>query len=148
MQTPREGNTLENKYNEAFFQEHRKNGAAYTQLATFVQNQHPDTTIVDIGCGHGLLVEEFRKAGLDAYGIEGSRSAMGMWPQKHKAKYTVYDLTDKSVFDAIPKTEKTSLDFLESCRKPFFFCWSTLVAPPLILTTLVDPPLILTNVSK
>ncbi len=105
MQTPREGESLSSKYTEEFFREHEKNDKAYRCLAEFVKKHHDGASIIDIGCGHGILVEKFRQLGLDAYGLEGSISATGMWPPSHRDKYIVHDLTDRDIFHKLPKTD-------------------------------------------
>jgi SAM-dependent methyltransferase len=40
------------------------------RLADWIATKHPKTSVVDIGCGPGLYVEEMRVRGVMAYGID------------------------------------------------------------------------------
>lgn len=103
----------ETEYSEEFFLQHKKNAHVYPALAsslgTFVVQKLKDSfTVLDMGCGHGLLVEAWRNLGVSqSYCVEGSESASSMWPSEHKDEY--YQILDLTKFDdsagKIPKTD-------------------------------------------
>ena len=107
IDVPRDG------YNEAFFQEHLQNAPIYPILVkvmgSIVVNEFPSfSSILDVGCGHGLLVEAWRSVGVqNSHGIEGSNAAASMWPEQYKNEfYQIQDLTDfESARKAIPQTD-------------------------------------------
>ena len=96
-------------YSKEFFEQFRAYGDAYPALARAISKHMPrDASIVDVGCGHGFLVEALRTSGFaHSYGIEGSVSAKDMWPEPYKNTY--YKLQDLSALDAtIPETDFVS----------------------------------------
>lgn len=119
MEVPRPDQNNNGDYGEEFFAQHAKVAGVYPLLAKHIeaaihfgnsqgnsngaqqqrQSQQQTPTIssmVDVGCGHGLLVEAFRNNGgiRESYGIEGSFSAKHMWPPEHAAQYyQIQDLT-------------------------------------------------------
>ncbi len=106
MQTPAEGEQLSEIYSPEFFEQHRALIPAYQHLAGLVRILAGDEwplSVVDVGCGHGLLVESLRGQGFDAMGVDGSASAAPMWPDAHKARYSVADLSLAS--SEIPATD-------------------------------------------
>lgn len=96
-------------YDEEFFRMHGHNMPAFRELARLideVNGAQRDRAILDVGCGHGLLVESLREIGYDrAYGLEGSSSAQAVWPQQFRAFYAVQDLTADSAPAAVRETE-------------------------------------------
>jgi len=40
------------------------------RLASWFRQKHPDKRILDVGCGPGIYVEEMRKVGIEAYGVD------------------------------------------------------------------------------
>lgn len=45
-------------------------------------------SVLDVGCGRGLLVEAFRKNGVEkSFGLEGSATASEMWPDEFNDEY-------------------------------------------------------------
>lgn len=45
------------------------------EKATILRERFETDTIIDLGCGHGELLEEFRNCGFDAYGVEPGEDA-------------------------------------------------------------------------
>lgn len=118
LEIPHEG-----AYTESFFQQHLKQSKAYPALVGVMSgvitellgmNIHPHTTsVLDVGCGHGLLVEAWRNSAgggfVNSYGVEGSDAAVSMWPTQYKDKY--YRLVNlESV--ASSREQITSTDFV------------------------------------
>jgi hypothetical protein len=73
------------------------------QLRKFMPE--PDSSIVDVGCGNGLLVSALRETGQTAYCLEGSIEAKGMWPEPFLSYYHIVDLTSKAAMDVMPTTD-------------------------------------------
>ncbi len=48
----------------------------FTRMARRILDLHPATTILDVGCAKGLLVQAFVKSGADAYGLDISEHAV------------------------------------------------------------------------
>eukprot|EP00978_Attheya_sp_CCMP212_P020676 scaffold59443_cov67-Attheya_sp.AAC.1 len=76
------------------------------QLRRFMPE--PDSSIVDVGCGNGLLVSALRDTGQTAYCLEGSSEAKGMWPERFLSYYHIVDLTSKAATDIMPTTDYVS----------------------------------------
>merc|ERR1719253_949504 len=80
----------ETEYSKEFFLQHKKNAHVYPALASsleshVMQKLKDSFTVLDMGCGHGLLVEAWRNLGvLQSYCVEGSESASSMWPSEYK----------------------------------------------------------------
>jgi len=86
-------------YDQEFFRMHANNMPAYEELARLIDeanNYHHEKSVIDIGCGHGFLVESLRQRGYtNSYGLEGSSSAEVVWPEQYRSYYTIGDVTDK-----------------------------------------------------
>ena len=67
---------LSETYDEKFFSDHLKNNQSYEKLSEYLKTK--TNSITEFGCGHGLLVENLIKIGVDAYGLECSESAKSM----------------------------------------------------------------------
>lgn len=96
-------------YDLAFFKDHLKHQEAFQELANLIFALLLDgrqIRNIDIGCGHGLLVEAFRNCGLrESFGLEGSASAEALWPSSHRSYYQIADLRDTAIFQSLPVTE-------------------------------------------
>lgn len=102
---PSDHEKLEDMYSTEFFKSHLNSIKTYEILANYMKDKHPKlNSILDIGCGHGLFVESLRKCGFISYGIEGSKSAVTLWPEKYKDSYQILDLRD-DIYNEIPKTD-------------------------------------------
>lgn len=111
------GNRLPEKageYSKEFFEDHRKNSAVYGALvrsfSSFIANDGTvngdNISVLDVGCGHGLLVEAWRSVGVTkSYCLEGSIEATSMWPPEHKEQF--YRLQDLEAPDAAAAVEAT-----------------------------------------
>eukprot|EP00574_Skeletonema_japonicum_P008214 CAMPEP_0201714850 /NCGR_PEP_ID=MMETSP0593-20130828/1145_1 /ASSEMBLY_ACC=CAM_ASM_000672 /TAXON_ID=267983 /ORGANISM="Skeletonema japonicum, Strain CCMP2506" /LENGTH=309 /DNA_ID=CAMNT_0048204163 /DNA_START=263 /DNA_END=1192 /DNA_ORIENTATION=- len=103
----------ETEYSEEFFLQHKKNAHVYPALASslgshVIQKLKDSFTVLDMGCGHGLLVEAWRNLGVSqSYCVEGSESASSMWPSEYKDEY--YQILNLTKFDdsadKIPQTD-------------------------------------------
>ncbi len=105
MKNPTLENQLKDTYTESFFSQH--DNSFYLALARTILEVCGEETesVLDVGCGHGFLVEAFRHLGVPSNGIEGSESARKLWPEAHRESYLVRDLTSFTAFDEIPPTE-------------------------------------------
>ncbi|MFQ6537078.1 MULTISPECIES: methyltransferase domain-containing protein [Aphanothece] len=97
-------------YDEAFFADHLANAGFFTHFASVLRGLliAPDRCrVVDVGCGHGLLVEALRSAGLsESWGLEGSAAAERIWPPQWRDAYRLVDLRDTTAASsAMPPTE-------------------------------------------
>jgi hypothetical protein len=108
------------EYSKEFFEAHRKTAAVYDILVDLFSQSMIDSinkddgnipnlrdmSVMDVGCGHGLLVEAWRKAGVtNSYCIEGSPEAEHMWPQEYKEKfYVLQDLEAPETRDVVTAT--------------------------------------------
>ena len=67
----------------------------------------PDSAL-DVGCGHGLLVEAWREAGVArSFGLEGSPAAAAMWPEAFRDDF--YKVQNLSLPGAENAVEATAL---------------------------------------
>jgi hypothetical protein len=97
------------KFSETFFEQFKDYDAAFPALARAMAPYVSTTaSIVDVGCGHGLLVEAWRALGLaQSYGVEGSDEAAPTWPREYRDQfYSVLDLTAPSA--TLPETDYVS----------------------------------------
>ena len=82
-------------------------GDAFPALARTLGREIGDdgASVVDVGCGHGLLVEAHRAAGRSAsYCVEGSADAYDAWPHAYRDEF--YSVQDFAVDGAtLPPTE-------------------------------------------
>lgn len=116
------------EYSQEFFQQHLSRKDTYDALAEVLlssmrslNNSGKQTSaapeesklndnsisVIDVGCGHGLLVEAFRSLGVNnSYGIDGSENAAPIWPEKYVADfYKVKDLRSPETRHFMPKTD-------------------------------------------
>jgi len=95
----------ERGYDESFFAQHSAIAPVYPLLVEMMlaeitpppqgRSLPVQYSVVDVGCGHGLLVEAWRSAGIsESYGMEGSNAAKHMWPPEFRQHYyQIQDLT-------------------------------------------------------
>ncbi len=104
MKNPNLENDLKNTYTESFFSQH--DPSFYPELAKAILEvcEGGIQSSLDVGCGHGFLVEALREQGVDAHGLEGSESAKALWPQAHAHKYMVMDIERDATGNAIVAT--------------------------------------------
>jgi len=109
MFVPDKQDSLAKTYSLEFFKQHRAHLPAYQALAKLILSTIPNgtqRTFVDVGCGHGLLVECIRANGArESHGVDGSASARGMWRPEFSDCYTVTDLGNPNAASVIPKTD-------------------------------------------
>ena len=68
----------------------------------------PDSAL-DVGCGHGLLVEAWREAGVArSFGLEGSPAAAAMWPEAFRDEF--YKVQNLTLPAAAAAAEPTALE--------------------------------------
>ena len=104
MKNPKPTGSLKGTYTESFFRQH--DNSFYNALAKAILHtcDHVKSSL-DLGCGHGFLVEALRNAGVKSYGLEGSESAEAMWPEAFREFYTIKDLTHPECKLQITKTD-------------------------------------------
>ena len=106
------------QYDTEFYNDHNKNKPAFQILANLITNivnqqtnDHPTTSkkkvnYLDVGCGHGFLVEALRNTHKNnhAYCIEGSSSAIPFWPILLREEfYQIVDL-EKASINSLPES--------------------------------------------
>lgn len=120
------------QYDKDFFEQHRKNAPAYVALVQVLSEfvlegfargtalgDVEDVSVLDVGCGHGLLVEAWRSVGLlDSFCIEGAEDASHMWPPQYSSEfYVLHDLEDvKALAHVQPTDFVTSFEVGEHLR--------------------------------
>jgi len=101
-------------YDQKFFEQHTPYKTSFSILAdtliSSIQTQDSfSSSIVDVGCGHGLLVESIRDQSddtIEAYCLEGSSDASFLWPKAYKdVFYNVVDVTSPEATRVMPKTD-------------------------------------------
>jgi len=97
-------------YDAAFFEQHRENADVYGPLVAAMAEATgglPESAL-DVGCGHGLLVEAWREAGVArSFGLEGSPAAAAMWPEAFRDEF--YKVQNLSLPGAAAAAEATAL---------------------------------------
>ena len=78
IKPPREGESLDATYDASFFKLHEPFRGAYALLASLIREIAPAdaSSVIDVGCGHCILLEELSKHFSEARGIEGSTSGI------------------------------------------------------------------------
>lgn len=78
IKPPTTGEDLNTVYDDAFFKSHEPFRPAYAHLAGLIRELSPAdaASVVDIGCGHCILLEELGKHFNEARGIDGSLSGI------------------------------------------------------------------------
>lgn len=108
MFVPEKQDSLAETYSLEFFKQHQAHLHAYQALAQLILTtipSAPQQSFVDVGCGHGLLVECIRAHGIsESHGVDGSSSAQGMWRPEFSSFYAVSDLSKAEASKDIPKT--------------------------------------------
>ena len=141
-----------NMYDKEFFQQHRQHAAVYPVLVDVMTGSigssmvtHPPSmSVLDVGCGHGLLVEAWRTAGVaKSFCMEGSSEASHMWPDNYSEFYTVQNLEDDRALDIVPPTDVvTSFEVAEHLQPAFaehFVTLLTLHAPQVVFFSAATP---------
>eukprot|EP00586_Coscinodiscus_wailesii_P011105 CAMPEP_0172492952 /NCGR_PEP_ID=MMETSP1066-20121228/24249_1 /TAXON_ID=671091 /ORGANISM="Coscinodiscus wailesii, Strain CCMP2513" /LENGTH=321 /DNA_ID=CAMNT_0013262853 /DNA_START=185 /DNA_END=1150 /DNA_ORIENTATION=- len=148
-----------NEYNKEFFEAHKKNELIYDYLVdifsefiiqeamvtTQTKISLSDVSVMDVGCGHGLLVEAWRRAGItNSFCIEGSSEASHMWPLEHKEKfYVVQNLEAPEALVTMKATDfVTSFEVAEHLRPEkaeHFVLLLTMHHPKLIFFSAATP---------
>jgi SAM-dependent methyltransferase len=71
-------------------------------LSEFGRHLTPDSTILDFGCGHGGMVEAYRRSGLQAFGADITIERPGQWLRPIRTGVEGYRLPyDDGVFDFV-----------------------------------------------
>jgi hypothetical protein len=95
-------------YDSKFFSDALKTADIQPAFARLLRSFMPTGSIVDVGCGSGLLVSALRDTGQTAHCLEGSREASEMWPEAFSSYYHIVDLTSKAATEVMPKTDYVS----------------------------------------
>ena len=95
------------QYDEAFYQEHTKLKPAYSVLSQVIANtvNSSNQIIVDVGCGHGFLVDALREQAetfTSVYCLESSPAAIPFWPVNLRSFYHLVDLESATLL-SMPK---------------------------------------------
>jgi 2-polyprenyl-3-methyl-5-hydroxy-6-metoxy-1,4-benzoquinol methylase len=76
-----EGAALHDLYrdmrDDAYLDEEAGRRASAARLLALIAGHVPGGRLLDVGCGHGLLLDEARRRGFDVMGLELSRAAVG-----------------------------------------------------------------------
>jgi len=89
---PRRSGTLPETYDKEFFEHHAKHRESYEHLALLIRELSPQgaSTVIDVGCGHCLLLDALQRHFTSAIGIDGSDSGV---PSHLHDKFHLQDLT-------------------------------------------------------
>lgn len=105
MKSPANTGKLESTYDERFFRQHDPSFYGVLAGAIIESCDGGSRSVVDVGCGHGYLVEAFHHLGLEAWGIEGSSAARGLWPVERLDHYRLCDLGARPDPGMLPATD-------------------------------------------
>jgi 2-polyprenyl-3-methyl-5-hydroxy-6-metoxy-1,4-benzoquinol methylase len=74
LSPPKKIGSLDSTYDQVFFKRHEKYRDIYQHLAGLIRRYSPSSasSILDVGCGHCLLLEALQRLFPAAYGIDGS----------------------------------------------------------------------------
>ena len=104
-QTAQQGS--ERYFDRKFYEQFRGYHGAFPALVRAMRPHitGQDQSVVDVGCGHGFLVEAWRDSGLtQSYCVEGEGEAVSMWPETYRDEfYQVLNLTEDLA--ELPKTD-------------------------------------------
>lgn len=90
-------------YNFDYASEWVENSGPFKEMANYIKNTFAPKKVLDVGCGIGKLVDELRKLGIDAYGIEFSRDFINLSPCKDY-------IIEGNIFDLNQKFDENSFD--------------------------------------
>jgi len=76
---------------------------AYEAIADVLVARFGRSSVVDVGCAAGHLVEALRRRGLPAMGVDGAPDAPSFWPGEHRSSYIHADLAAPAT--RLPPTE-------------------------------------------
>jgi 2-polyprenyl-3-methyl-5-hydroxy-6-metoxy-1,4-benzoquinol methylase len=127
---------------DAYLHEEAGRRVAANQLLDLVAAHRPAGRLLDVGCGHGLLLDEARRRGFDPLGLELSgraaahaRAALGLEVREE----TLEELAaaDPAPFDAIVLADV--VEHLEDPRRALDLC-TELLAPGGVLCVVTPDP--------
>ena len=89
---PKRSGTLPETYDKEFYEHHAKHRETYDHLALLIRELSPRgaSTVVDVGCGHCLLLDALQRHFTSAIGIDGSDAGI---PSHLRDKVYLRDLT-------------------------------------------------------
>jgi SAM-dependent methyltransferase len=90
-------------YNFDYANEWVENSEPFKEMANYIKNTFAPKKVLDVGCGIGKLVDELRKLGIDAYGVEFSKDFINLSP----CKDYIYE---GNIFDLNQTFEENSFD--------------------------------------
>jgi SAM-dependent methyltransferase len=102
---PQIGDSLATTYDDSFFRQHEKFRYIYEHLAALIREFSPQkaTTIVDVGCGHCILLEALGQHFKTATGIDGSSKGI---PPHMRERVSVIDMSQAGwASAAMPTTD-------------------------------------------
>jgi SAM-dependent methyltransferase len=117
-----------NLYDDDFYADLAASRAGYEKLANLIYATFEPTSVCDLGCGNGFLLEYFLKRGSAVLGVEGSENSLAFIDPVLKDKIQIRDLSQihkigqfelvisLEVAEHIPK--KYSKNFLFSAARP------------------------------
>ncbi len=103
-QAPPSGARLQNSYEELYYQEglgppYRRGEPHWSEffggIAVKIVEQLKPRTALDAGCAIGFLVEELRRRGVDARGVDASEWAISQVPEELRSFFKVASLTEE-----------------------------------------------------
>ncbi|MEY4669886.1 MAG: hypothetical protein RL518_2585 [Pseudomonadota bacterium] len=98
---PKPSGTLSDTYDAAFFEQHRQYRDTYEHLARLIREIAPSNAVavLDVGCGHCLLLDALQRHFSSAAGIDGSSAGV---PSHLRDKVALRDLTVTDWREASP----------------------------------------------
>jgi SAM-dependent methyltransferase len=95
-------------YDCNFFAEQKQLQQAYTALAQVIFLAFRPSSVCDLGCGNGFLIDFLKQQGVRVKGVEGSKSALPHVPETVKADIVISSVTrplSLGLFDLVISTE-------------------------------------------
>lgn len=121
---PKLSTTLSDTYDKAFFDHHTQHRATYEHFASLIRALSPAqaSSVVDVGCGHCLLLDALRHHFTSATGIDGSDAGI---PSHLRDYVSLRDLTTAGWRGEAPLTTdvvvtlETAEHLPERCARAF-----------------------------
>jgi hypothetical protein len=121
---PKISATLAGTYDRYFFEHHKQHQKTYEHLGILIRELFPRdaSTILDVGCGHCLLLNALQGHFSSATGVDGSDAGI---PSHLRDKVAIHDLTtNRWQSEEVPRIDvvvslETAEHLPESCARTF-----------------------------
>ena len=100
--------SITRKYDNLFYEEHTSLKPGYIELAKEVMLWFTPTSVCDLGCGNGFLIEYLYDNGVSITGVEGNSTSLKFMSEKIRERILIRDLMlehDLGRYDLVISTE-------------------------------------------